>query len=487
MSRFAWLFCFALLYAPQSAWANDSTFGGTGADLVPVEESRVTMKSEDIVLEYVGDSWRIRADYVFENLAAQSIQLQVGFPEMKCPEYDDCDSRFWDMQTTVDGAPVQHRKGTIASQHEWARRLGTVWLFDVVFPAAQEVRIRHTYHMTSHGSVDAGAGTTYVVRTGATWAGNIGRASFTAKLPAEAHTVVSNWGKPEFVGLDAHHRPFVQLSKVEMEWVPAEDLYLEFHYSAVVPPELGADRLKRSGVPSGDECREFPAPATLAQLQMCKNLLFAISGYVFQDERLQRYFYGRANDWEQRATEANGSERQETWVRGLRPLPSFNYAAMPEQNRWFLDYLERQVRPGLQAATAQSPATSSSAHERTPTWKELKAQQRVQESHHEAASGRPSSAPPHPSHNVHRAARPQEQSAARSPAFANCVCSLGREHGTTGTLALLALVLLSAGWARRCAGSIGRNAIRGGTGRGARAGCRSCEASQSEVLSSQAD
>lgn len=58
------------------ASANDSSFGGTGADLVPREETRVSMKSENIVIEYRDESWHITADYVFRNLVDSPASIQ---------------------------------------------------------------------------------------------------------------------------------------------------------------------------------------------------------------------------------------------------------------------------------------------------------------------------------------------------------------------------------------------------------------------------
>src|SRR5690349_3106681 len=98
----------AIMLATSSAAANDFSVGGSGADLVPLSETRVFMRSEDIRIVFVERYWRITADYVFVNPATAAVSLQVGFPEILCSPDVDCSARFWNLKTTVDGKPVVH-------------------------------------------------------------------------------------------------------------------------------------------------------------------------------------------------------------------------------------------------------------------------------------------------------------------------------------------------------------------------------------------
>lgn len=96
----------ATVLASQPALANDATFGGAGADLVPLAEQRVQMKSEDIRLTSKGYEWLIDATYVFYN-PGERVKVQVGFPEYRCEEGWDCNNvAFRDLETTLDGMKV---------------------------------------------------------------------------------------------------------------------------------------------------------------------------------------------------------------------------------------------------------------------------------------------------------------------------------------------------------------------------------------------
>src|SRR5688572_28702882 len=103
----------AAALTPTPALTNDATFGGAGADLVPLAEQRVQLKSEDIRLTSKGYEWLIDATYVFYN-PGELVKVQVGFPEYRCEEGFDCNNvAFSDLETTVDGVRVEHRQGQL--------------------------------------------------------------------------------------------------------------------------------------------------------------------------------------------------------------------------------------------------------------------------------------------------------------------------------------------------------------------------------------
>src|SRR5688572_25989156 len=85
----------AVLLAAASAAANDFSVGGSGADLVPLSETRVSMRAEDIRIVFVERHWRITADYVFVNPTTTAVTLQIGFPEILCSPEVDCTAKFW--------------------------------------------------------------------------------------------------------------------------------------------------------------------------------------------------------------------------------------------------------------------------------------------------------------------------------------------------------------------------------------------------------
>jgi hypothetical protein len=114
MVRLALIFSCVIGATARSARANDTSVGGTGVDLVSLKESSVRMSAEDILITYQDGQWRVLAKYRFENPTDESVSLQIGFPEVGCPQEDEgeCHAKaFKGLLTKVDGESVKHRKG----------------------------------------------------------------------------------------------------------------------------------------------------------------------------------------------------------------------------------------------------------------------------------------------------------------------------------------------------------------------------------------
>lgn len=345
--------CLSSMSAP--VLANDSTFGGAGADLTPLEETRVRMVSEDIQIEYRG-RWHVAARYVFENLTEHDVRVQVGFPEYRCQdEHQDCANvPFQDLRTEVDGTEIAHRRGTLSKEHVWTPYLGVVWLYDVTFPAGREVRILHTYSVASGGNVEQSRFTSYVTRTGAMWAGTIGHARFTFRLPATAHTVIVPKGidlrSLQLLDPDGP-APRVEVVCEQSNWKPAGDLWILFNDSTHLALErLGSEALERGGLRAEDLCPPWSErdSATPAQRQMCVNDQYAVAGYPFKKKSLRDYYYGAPFPWRKEPIPWDENERW--YVRGLRALPGLpawqDRAVQPE---------EAPSTPGVPASTEAQP------------------------------------------------------------------------------------------------------------------------------------
>lgn len=353
------LFLAALLAQTTPARANDFTVGGSGADLVPVDEARVRMEGERITMTLKDDTFDVVADYVFSNPSSEAVSVQVGFPEILCPGDVDCNARFWDLETVVAGTPVQHRKGKLQRKHAWSQHLGTVWLFDVTFAPGARTEIRHTYRTTAGGSVDQYGSFAYVTRTGATWAGSIGHAVFSLKLPPEAHVVSNTMGKPALVQ-PKDGEPYVELRLEHRDWEPQNDLHVNFQLGPLMPPELGEDRLARSGVKAEHECDDVTAPKSLEAVRTCKNLVYALSGFPFTRPELRKYFYGGPQGFRLAPFPhaEPGSKPPLVWVRGLQELPSHDRAKMPAANQAWLKRLD-QLAGRMVDAGAPEPSSAT--------------------------------------------------------------------------------------------------------------------------------
>jgi hypothetical protein len=165
---------------PITVSANDSSFGGLGADLGPQKRSDVLMLSEDIKavetdLEPMGRVWAIEAKYVFKNPSEKRVQFTMGFPERLCYPDSDCASpsgdhtTFRDIITQVDGIRVKTQvKPTGNKNKEWSE-LGRVHLFNISFNPKQTKEIKHRYYMGISTSVEGERRFHYITKTGALW------------------------------------------------------------------------------------------------------------------------------------------------------------------------------------------------------------------------------------------------------------------------------------------------------------------------------
>jgi hypothetical protein len=369
----------SLLLAAHPASANDASFGGTGADLVPLKETRVQMRSERIVLRYEGD-WVVEANYVFFNTSQSDIKLQVGFPELRCMLGPDCqDADFKKLRTEVNGAPVEHRQGELSSAPKRSAKtlglsnfLGVIWLFDVNFPTQQPVHIRHTYRMRGGSTNYWDEFTAYLTRTGALWAGDIGLARFEVQLPPWAHSVSATQGialKGIRTVESQGAAPYTEVVYEQANWVPDGDLFFSFNGSAeFAMSRLASDAHQKAGLTQDAACPDLPPDfetLTPAQRQACINMIYAARGYPFASQQLRDYYYADSYDWKLTAHPRNDDGSQ-WWTRGLRPFTQFDrsWISFPDDDflRLFEESGEAPVPDrGMPNASRTQPAHSASA------------------------------------------------------------------------------------------------------------------------------
>jgi hypothetical protein len=158
-----------LALASSHARGNGATYGGSGADVYPIENHQVSMRKEFIVLTVQGDdtSWRssevsFDCTFWFVNHGDRTT-VPMGFPLA-------ADSSGWEVppdssalgfRVAVDGTPAGFRRASD----------GRVLLWPVAFAAGQE-RVVHVEYFLPWSSSDLSLyrqSITYVLRTGALW------------------------------------------------------------------------------------------------------------------------------------------------------------------------------------------------------------------------------------------------------------------------------------------------------------------------------
>ncbi len=307
------------LACPCVAHANDASFGGAGADLVPLVETRVRMQSEDILIAFREGRWHVDARYVFVNDGADPVPLQVGFPELRCVYEMDCASTaFEGLTTRVNGQEVGHREGKLDARAELADYLGVVWLYDVTFPPGEAVTVDHHYSMETGADTTFYRYTSYVTRTGAQWAGPIGRARFTVRFPPYAHTIGQAQGiasRGITLVETGEGAPYVETRYESRDWIPSGDLFFSFNAAA----EMAQSRLPET-TPPGAHCTNLFDPRE-NEKEACRNVIYGTRGFPFADEQLRAYFYGQGAEW-QLGPDPHGAGP--AWMRAPRLFAAFD-------------------------------------------------------------------------------------------------------------------------------------------------------------------
>lgn len=320
------LAAFALLSFTGVAQANDATWGGDGADLVPIKEKRIRMAAEDILLEQTftsgqGHRWQVVARYTFENPTDEAITVKMGFPERFCDEEQECSGphkrfTFWDMKTTVDGKPVKVEVGKVSKKEEtWAPQLGRVHLFEVAFAPKSTVEVEHRYYHGASGSFMGDQNLTYITKTGSLWNGPIGKARFTVRVPERpwGFTFPQEYGLKSYTtqqvepaeGAAAQKKGKKYVTELIFEqenWTPTQDLELFLDSAWSYGNSWDVQTFCPQAHPAllEDNALEEPTLAkaeaafgklTDEQLRICRNLPYARHGYTFKDAALSKHFY----------------------------------------------------------------------------------------------------------------------------------------------------------------------------------------------------
>lgn len=172
-----------------------------GTTLLPgAETTQVRMLAETVTLTVLPDPSKpeaaiakTEADFTMRNLDSSDEKMQVRFP---LSFFDGSSNGFMEypeipsITVKVDGKGVPtHREmqppfGEITTYTE---RQDIPWaVFDVAFPASQDVNVAVTYTVKSYGYYPH-ATFDYILETGAGWNGTIGSADIIVKLPYEAN------------------------------------------------------------------------------------------------------------------------------------------------------------------------------------------------------------------------------------------------------------------------------------------------------------
>ena len=179
-----------VILAPDRAMGDDGVFRGTGGAVTASTSRSIRMTAEEVVLDLneIGVVHGI-CTFVFSN-AGPAESLLIGFPDMgteiddsSLPDSSASRPSIYDLRVTVDGQEVVTKLVLVAGEGDISRalraaplrRFSWVHTWPCFFDSMQTRILRTEYrHPTSTGIWDPCI-LDYVLTTGASWAGPIGK------------------------------------------------------------------------------------------------------------------------------------------------------------------------------------------------------------------------------------------------------------------------------------------------------------------------
>lgn len=292
------------LAAPPAA-ANDASYHGFGAAVFLAREARVRMEAETVAIRHLGAEggrrpWAVEATFTFRNLADVPVTVRMGHPDWRVRQDGPAGDDAWalaDFRVSVDGTDVSpaHQDAIPAPGDAGADRAPPAdfrdgaWTWEVAFPPGGVRVVRNTYRfggVQTNGPYAACVGerpspdarrafwrqvpdrrdgwrfddglcatATYLVTSGRTWAGPIGRAevSFQPDPSAPPHLWV-----PEPAATEIRDGRVVWRFS---DWVPDRELSL--HRVMPLPGDAAA------GLPAFDTVDQARAWVVFARANGC--------------------------------------------------------------------------------------------------------------------------------------------------------------------------------------------------------------------------
>ena len=196
------------------ARADDAEVSYGGSPSALKGSGQVTMQSEVVLLDIGPDSVKADCQFVFKN-TGKACTIRMGFPDGDSQEESEEDkkappqSAFTSFSSFVDGRAVPT---TLVHGADYAWHIK-----NVSFPANGIRRVREVYSVPLGGNVSGNETAYYVLQTGASWRGPIGRMEVIARFrrSKRAHQTPGN----TFQDVRAlSHKALGENSSYEKKW-----------------------------------------------------------------------------------------------------------------------------------------------------------------------------------------------------------------------------------------------------------------------------
>lgn len=290
---------FALMFLTATpAFANDASFGGSGANLMPLKNTDVAMVHEriEMVAEGNGTAWDVTVTFTFKNTSKKPVELTMGFPfpvndlegDVNPPAGEKPPKKnaplVWAFTTKVRGKTVKPKRTAIDPNEKFGLYYGFAYVWPVKFKGGEEIKVVNTYRTgmtvtsvgTSHGD--------YVLKTGALWkGGKIGQSEIEVRGPKRHVPCFDDRYGPTTVPAGAKATTNSD-GTTTFTWdlrnfAPKEDLSVCFL-------DLNANRHMEFYQLQDSDISKL----SKKELRIVRNTVFALHGYKFKSQDLAKHF-----------------------------------------------------------------------------------------------------------------------------------------------------------------------------------------------------
>ncbi|MDY0385283.1 NADase-type glycan-binding domain-containing protein [Trichlorobacter sp.] len=173
------LFVYCMLYTVSSGVADTASItGATGGQIRINNNSYVRMVDESINITIHKDFIEFDINYSFKNISDKPLQVEMGFPEQP----GEFTQTLYNFFASSDNNPIKVKFVSVdANKLDTTKGLLNWYTYTVQFKPNQLRKISNRYwvYATEYRGLRSFS---YIMRTGASWKGTIGKIQITAKL-----------------------------------------------------------------------------------------------------------------------------------------------------------------------------------------------------------------------------------------------------------------------------------------------------------------
>lgn len=214
-----------LIFIPAMYVNSDSSSLFRVAETVqPIQNNNVSMVEEKVDIQVYG-GWSVaRCEFLFRNESQEEQKVLMGFPASLIGEGWEIDNttKLSDFRTYDEGVEKEAKLEKAGDESIEPGGIAEWYTWDVQFQGGEERKIVNTYK-TKNYDAPWGRHTGYILKTGAPWKGNIGKAVITFELMDIAPSnIYEEYTSPKGYKIDKNKIIW------EMEdFEPSEDIIIE--------------------------------------------------------------------------------------------------------------------------------------------------------------------------------------------------------------------------------------------------------------------